>query len=326
MKLEKEDKSILFSYTDLPDIFFTEYLPVANGDFVKVYLFMVFLSKYDKEIKLNDLSKKLNIPFAVIQSALQFWEENGVITKKINGYVINNLQEIELHKSYVPNLSLSKEKIESNEKSQYRAKAIESINNLYFQGVMSPSWYSNIDLWFKKYGFDEQVMVALFDYCYNKSALNKNYVQAVAEGWASHNIKSYNDLELYSQKHENMAKIKKAIAKKLGRYNPLTQFEDEYIEKWILDYNYSLDIINIALKKTTSKANPNFDYLDKLISDWHDRNLKTASEIENFMAEFKQKNKNINNLKKQTNYNNYNKRTYDNLNDLYTNQDDEEGA
>ena len=326
MKLEKNDKSILFSYTELPDVFFTEYLSQANGDFVKVYLCLVFLAKYDKEIKLNDLSKKLNIPFSTIQSALAFWEELGVVTKKLNGYMLNSLQEIELHKSYVPNLSLSKEKLEDNEKNQYRAKAVESINHLYFQGVMSPSWYSNIDLWFKKYGFDEQVMVALFDHCFNKSALHKNYVQAVAEGWASHQIKSYNELENYQQKYENMAKIKKAIAKKLGRYNPLTQFEEAYIEKWILDFNYSLDIINIALKKTTSKANPNFDYLDKIISNWYDRNLKTVEEIENFMAEFKQKNKKIQELKKQTNYNNYNRRNYENLNDLYTNQDSSEGA
>ena len=53
MKLEKNDKSILFSYTELPDVFFTEYLSQANGDFIKVYLCLVFLSKYDKEIKLN---------------------------------------------------------------------------------------------------------------------------------------------------------------------------------------------------------------------------------------------------------------------------------
>ena len=326
MKLEKNDKSILFSYTELPDVFFTEYLSQASGDYIKVYLCIIFLAKYDKDIKLNDLSKKLNIPFSTIQSALAFWEELGVITKKLNGYTINSLQEIELHKSYVPNLTLSKEKIENNEKSKYRATAIESINNLYFQGIMSPSWYSNIDLWFKKYNFDEQVMVALFDYCFNKSALNKNYVQAVAEGWASHNIKTYNDLENYSQKYESMNKIKKSIAKKLGRFNPLTQFEEAYIEKWVLDFNYSLDIINIALKKTTSKANPSFDYLDKLISDWHDRNFKTANEIETFMVSLKQKNKNIETLKKQTNYNNYNKRTYDNLNNLYTNTDNSEGA
>ena len=118
-----------------------------------------------------------------------------------------------------------------------------------------------------------------------------------------------------------MTKVRKDIAKKLGRYNNLTQFEEDYIDKWMLDYNYNMDVINIALKKTTSKANPNFDYLDKLISDWYDRGLKTAEDVEKFLAEFKQKNKSAKDLeKKATNYNNYQKRDYTNLNDLYANK------
>ena len=114
--------------------------------------------------------------------------------------------------------------------------------------------------------------------------------------------------------------IKKEIAKKLGRFSPLTQFEEAIIEKWVVDFNYGLDIINIALKKTTSKANPSFDYLDKLISDWHDRNLKTVADVNNFLAEFKQKKKNIKQLEKKTNYNNYEQRNYDDLDSLYANK------
>ena len=320
MKLESSDKSILFSHTEIPDVFFTEYLSQASGDYIKVYLCLIFLKKYDKDIKLNDLSKKINVTFYSIKSALNFWEDLGVVTKKINGYILNDLQQIELYKSFVPNVSLSSEKIKQNAKSEYRARAIESINNTYFQGIMSPSWYSDIDLWFKKYEFDEQVMVALFDYCFNKSALHKNYIQTVAESWSHNKIKTYNDLENYFQKYENMTKIKKSIAKKLGRYGNLTQFEEAYIEKWLLDYGFSLDIINIALRKTTSKTNPNFDYLDKLLSDWHTRNLSTVQEIETFKNELKKKNKNIKELEKKTNYNNYQKRDYNNLNDLYANK------
>jgi len=320
MKLEKNEKSLIFSSTEIPDVFFTEYMCEANGDYIKVYLCMVFLSKFDKDIKLNDLSKKLNIPITNIQSALTFWEEKGVLTKKVNGYILNNLQEIELHKLYSPNLTLSAEDVKKTEDSKYRAKAIECINNMYFQGIMSPAWYSDIDLWFKKYEFDEQVMISLFDYCFNRSALHKNYVKAVADAWHKSNIKTYEDLEAYSAKQEKLAKMKKEISKKLGRYNPLTQFEDAFIEKWVLDYNYDLKIINIALKKTTSKANPSFDYLDKLISDWHDRNLKTEEDVNNFLSEMKQKKKNVKQLEKQTNYNNYEQRNYDNLDNLYANK------
>ena len=95
MKLETADLSSLFSNTLLPDIFFSEYLSEASGDYIKVYLYMLFLSKYDKDIRVNDLSKKLVLPLKTIQDAVKYWEEKCLITKKSTGYIINNIQNIE---------------------------------------------------------------------------------------------------------------------------------------------------------------------------------------------------------------------------------------
>lgn len=88
MKLENTEILPLFSKTEIPDIFFSEYLSQANGDFIKVYLYLLFLSKYDKDVKLNDLSKKLVLPLKVIQDALKYWEDIGVITKKIRDILL----------------------------------------------------------------------------------------------------------------------------------------------------------------------------------------------------------------------------------------------
>ena len=319
MKLEKNDLQELFSYTDLPDVFFTEYLSQASGDYIKVYLYMFFLSKHGKDIKINDLSKILSLDFKTIQDAIKYWEDNGVITKKTTGYIINNLQEIELHKLYKPKVSLSADTIKENAQNQYRAKAIETINNQFFQGLMSSAWYSDIELLFKKYGFDEEVMVELFRYCFNRSAMHRNYIQAVADSWKQKNIKTFNDLEIDSQKQEKLNILYKSVGKKLGYNRPLTQYEQAYIEKWSVDYGFTFEIIEIALKKTTSKSNPNFDYLDKLLSDWHDRGFKTSAEIENFLSSLKQKKKDIKELEKKTGYQNYNQRKYDNLDNLYAN-------
>ena len=235
MKLEQNDKSLLFSETTIPDIFFSEYLSELPSDYLKIYLYIMFLSKYGKDIKLNDLSKKLNIQLKIINDGLKYLEEHKLLTKKTNGYIINDIQELTLHNLYTPNLTMSKEKIEQNSKNQSRAKAIEHINNMYFQGIMGPSWYNDIDLWFKKFGFDEQVMIALFDYCYKRSALHRNYIQAVAESWGTNKIKTWNDLDRYSEKQENLNKFKKTIAKKLGKHNGLTQYEEAYIENWVLN-------------------------------------------------------------------------------------------
>ena len=320
MKLEQNDKSMLFSNTEIPDVFFTEYLSSANGDYIKVYLYILFLSKYDKDIKINDLSKKLALPLKTIQEAFKYWEEAGVLIKKHTGYILVNLQEVELLKLYSPKLTSSPEDIKKNAKNQYRAKAIENINNQFFQGIMSPSWYSDIDMWFKKYKFDEQVMLALFNYCFDHSALHRNYIQVVADSWYKNNIRSFSDLDKYYEKQEKISSVKKSIIKKLGLNRNLTVYEDAYVEKWTIDYGYSLDIIEIALKKTTSKSNISFEYLNKIISDWHDRNLKTATEIQEYIQMSKQKQENIKDMKKQvSNYNNSNQRTYDNFDNLYAN-------
>ena len=108
-------------------------------------------------------TKKLVLPVKDIQEAIKYWERSeGLITKKNTGYIVNSIQEIELHKLYKPRTALSAEQLQKSADSQKRAKAIEYINNKYFSGLMPTSWYPEIELWFKKFNFDEEVMIALF--------------------------------------------------------------------------------------------------------------------------------------------------------------------
>ena len=320
MKLEQNEKPLLFSETCIPDIFFSEHLSEIPGEYLKIYLYIIFLSKYGKDIKLNDLSKKLNIPLKSINEGLKFLEEHSLILKKTSGYILIDLQEQTLHNLYTPNLTESKEKVQQTAKNKSRAKAIEHINNMYFQGIMGPSWYNDIDIWFRKYDFDEQVMIALFDYCYKRSALHRNYIQKVAEAWASNKIKTWNDLDIYYQQQEYLNKIKKSIAKKLGKYNGLTQYEEAYIENWILNFGYQMNIIEIALKRTTLKQNSTFEYINTIITDWHERNLKTPEEVQAFLEQQKKQQKSAKQLKSKVSKANYEQRKYENLDFLYSNK------
>ncbi len=322
MKLEQNEKSLLFSETVIPDIFFSEYLSILPGDHLKIYLYITFLSKYGKEIKINDLSKKLNIPLKIVNDGFTFLEENNLITKRTTGYILTDLQEFTLHNLYTPNLTMSKDKIEQTSKNKSISKAIEHINNMYFQGIMGPSWYNDIDLWFKKYSFDEQVMIALFDYCYNKGAMHKNYIKTVAEAWSHNKVKTWNDLDKYYNNQETLLNFKKTIAKKLGKQSRLTQYEEAYIENWVVNFGYDMGIIELALKRTTFKQNPTFEYVNNIITDWHERNLKTPDEIMAFLETRKRQDKNTKTLKSQvdkTNNSSFEQRNYEDLNHLYAN-------
>jgi len=272
------------------------------------------------------MSKKLALPLKDINDSITYLEQNGLITKKESGYIIGNLQEMTLHKLYTPNLTVSPEKIADIAKNKARAKVITHINNAYFQGIMGPSWYNDIDLWFTKYNFDEQVMIALFDYCFNRSALHKNYVQKVAEAWGISKIQTWSDLDIYYQKQEKMAKMKKEIAKKLGRHSSLTQYEEAYIEKWVFDYGYDMNVIEIALKRTTLKSAPSFEYINNVISDWHERKLQTPNEVEAFLEQRKKQKREEKELHSQVNKASFDQRNYENLNFLYANMSDDYGG
>jgi len=318
MKLTQSEQPLLFSETSIPDIFFAEYLSQMPANSIKVYLYLIFLSKYQKDIKLNDLSKKIALPLKDINDSFSYLEENGFIIRKENGYILLNLQEQTLNKLYKPNLTLSPEKVADIAKNKARANIIEQINNTYFSGIMGPSWYNKIDLWLTKYNFDDQVLISLFDYCFRRSALNMKYVQTVAEAWGSNKIQTWEDLDSYYQKQDSIVKIKKTITKKLGKQT-ITQYEEAYIEKWLLDYGYNLNIIEIALKRSIYKTNPTFEYFNNIITDWHDRGLKTPEEILAFVEQREKQKKDTKKLEKKVAKASFEQRQYSNLSFLYAN-------
>lgn len=319
MRIEPKDNSLLFSSTDIPDIFFSEYLPLTSGDTVKVYLYISFLAKYGKDVNINEISKILSLSYDTVNDSIKFLEEQELLVKKPTGYIIANIQEKELNKLYSPKVTSSPEDIQKSEKSQYRAHAIESINNQFFQGLMSPNWYTDIDLWFNKFGFDEQVMIALFSYCADKKALHRNYIQAVAEAWSKSNIKTFEELDEYFAKSEKLNIFKKEISNKLRISRPLNTFEEEYISKWTNEYRYGMDIIEIALKRSTLKSNAGFEYYDKLLTDWHTKGLNTPQEVQNQITSYAEKGiktKQVNKIAQQFEYT---QSTFDSFDNLYDN-------
>ena len=321
MLIEPNEQKMIFNNTQLPDIFFAEYLTSIPGDYLKIYLYLVFLSKYNSDIKINDLSKHLSLPLNTINLGMKYLEETGLVLRTPQGYIITDLQNKMLNELYVMKVETSSEKIAQSAKNKERIQLVQYINNTYFQGVMGPTWYSDIDNWLDKFEFDEQVLITLFDYSFKKGALHKNYVQKVAEAWNQSKIKSIEDLENYFSEQEKIMKIKKEISKKLGKHGNLTQYEEAYIEKWVNDFKYDMDILEIALKRTTFKSNPSFEYLNNIITDWNDRNLRTPTQVKEFLEQRKKQVSSEKELKQKIKQENFEQRNYSDLSHLIKNKD-----
>jgi DnaD/phage-associated family protein len=307
-------KSILYSDTLVPDIFINEYMPSMDGDCVKIFVHCLFLSKYNKYASAKDLSKKLGIELNKVKDSLIYLESIGVISRKENSssITISDLKEKEIKKIYrLKQTSTPEEAVLSSERNKSRNAIIKSINNKFFQGVMPPSWYTDIDAWFDKYKFEDDVMFALFQYCYEHNGLTKNYIVKVADSWKSKNVCNSIDLDNYSLQYERFKSIRGKIVKKLGLGRNLTEYESEYVEKWVEKYKYDFEIIELALKKTPKKANPSFEYLNSIITDWYNNKLTAKEEILAYDNARKQSMKQQYKASEVSQHANYDQRKYD---------------
>ena len=192
MKFVKKSKMEL-NDTLVSDLFILNHMVSLEEVDIKVYLYLLFLSKTQTEIDNATFAKKICITENELSFSLDRLQTEELIIKTSQGFNIVDLKEVEVNKSYIPKMEPKVNRVQT-ELEKKRIAAAEAINESFFQGIMSLGWYTDIGTLFKNYSFSEEVMIALFHYCQERRALNKKYVYAVAENWYNGGVKTFEQL------------------------------------------------------------------------------------------------------------------------------------
>ncbi|WP_027107492.1 DnaD domain-containing protein [Lacticigenium naphthae] len=70
---------------------------------------------------------------------------------------------------------------------------------------------------------------------------------------------------------------------------PLSQIEIEKISAWIDKDNYSLDLIEYALREAVMNQIYNFNYVDRILLNWEKKNITTLQQVQKESEKYKQK-------------------------------------
>ena len=71
----------LASVTAVPDLFLEQYMPAANGEFVKVYLYLLKLVKdHQQDSTLSSMADFFSCTENDIVRALKYWEKQGILS------------------------------------------------------------------------------------------------------------------------------------------------------------------------------------------------------------------------------------------------------
>lgn len=280
----EESRKLLVSDTLVPDIFITEYLPVLGGLAIKIYIYSLLIVRSKKNITESELSTRMGTDNESVKAALTELASHELISFTEKGFEFSDIKAQEIEKIYRLKTSQTPVDLLSKDLLSEREKMMADISKTFFSGVMSPSWYCEIDNWFDRYRFEPQVVYALFNECKRRKKLDsKAYIAKVAQNWSNHNIVTYQDLNAYFLSYDKISKIFKKVGQKLRKN--ITEYDEELITKWVEKMEFEFDVIEIALRKTSKLASPNLDFTNKIIEEWFSHRLKTVEDVVKFEEE-----------------------------------------
>ena len=101
-----DDSAALFDATPVENMFITEYMLRAPGDFVKVYLYGLMLCYHNQErMTLTSMARDLDMTEEDVEHAFRYWARNGLVRQVGDNpvsYAYMNVKQLTLTRAQDP--------------------------------------------------------------------------------------------------------------------------------------------------------------------------------------------------------------------------------
>lgn len=259
--------------------FIDRYMAEANGEYVKVYLYLL---RHDgEEITVEAVADALNHTEADVRRAIAYWQRVGVFER--------NSQEQEAaadSSSEVPS-SVSRAAGETSAACACDMDALSKdetftqlvyISQKYLNKTFTPVDCQVFVNLYKNLNMAPELLEFLVEYCAQNGHTSLRYVEKVALSWHEKKIRTVEEARAYSR---SFSKESFAVMKAMGLTgrNPADS-EFELMEKWFRSFGFTKEIVVEACNRTIRTIhNPSFQYADRILSDWKEAGVRTKSDI-----------------------------------------------
>ena len=297
--------------TSISNIFLDEYMPGANGEYVKVYLYLLrSLGDSTRELSVIGLADVLDCTESDILRAFKYWEKQGLLKLECNAsnvllgiYLcepshLRTAGQPDRHASVatpgsspvVPSVAsasaVPERKAYSRDQlreftSQSDCRQLLFVCEQYMKKTLTPSEIETLLYFYDQLHFSVDLVEYLVEYCVCKGSSSIHYIEKVGLAWAEAGI---------------------------------TTVSLDYIEKWLGTYDFTLDLVLEACRRTMDRLHkPNFDYADKILQSWSEKKVHTLADVERLDQEHQKKNSTRKkpSAARATGFTNFQQRDYD---------------
>ena len=286
--------------TAVPNVFIDEYMADAQGEYVKIYLYLLRCMTGKKEtISISRMADTFDLTEKAVKRALRYWEKAHLLRLEFEEEVLTGICLVEQtkagdrEKKKSDKVSLRRERKldEAPTKTAYSSDEIdtfgkqESIKELLYaaESLVGRS-LTRTDLnsmlsWYDELSFSPELIIYLIEYCCENGHKSLHYMNKVALSWKESGVETEKQAkDLVRQRSRIYHKVVKSFGI-TGR--ALAEPELAFIDKWKKEYRFSDDMIEEACKRTIlSIQSPSFEYTDAILKSWLEKKIMTPEEVE----------------------------------------------
>ena len=294
------------STTEIPNQFIDEYMTNANGEFVKIYLYLLrCMNSPGCSFSISRTADKFDHTEKDIRRALKYWEKMNLLRleydedKSISGIYFldsepavpkDDIVPLKKAEFVIPPVSQTSGKKAAPKKAAYtpgemaRLKEHEEVRDLlfvaesYLARPLTSTDMQSLFYWYDGLGLSSDLIVYLLEYCIAGGHSSLHYMEKVALSWKESGIETVAQAKRSVNTH---SQLHYAVLKALGiKGRSLAPAESAYLEKWSKELGFGQDMITEACSRTILTIHqPNFEYTDRILLNWNKQNIHTLSDI-----------------------------------------------
>ncbi|MCR4605666.1 MAG: DnaD domain protein [Eubacterium sp.] len=309
--------------TSVPNDVILHYIIRANGEHVKVYLYLLMACQYPGltgQVSVESLADRLECTERDIVRALRFWEREGLLSisgdgENIDGITLHDL-DTEVYDSdrtfvdtQVPHLKVLKNQPEERmipeddsipipERTDYSEDVIDALTrdkemkktlNAVEKALKNPLSQTHMQLVMYlvcDLGFSSELVSYLYELAASRGKTKPRYIETIAINWAKKGITTPEEAKEESSEYSGKYLI---IRKALGIHRDLAPAEKEIIDGWS-EYSFTQDILEEACRRTVLQTgDTNLNYVSKILASWYASGVRMYSDIEKVDDDYKKK-------------------------------------
>ncbi len=295
--------------TSVPNLFIDEYMTQANGEYVKIYLYLLRnLSRPDGGFSLSQIADHFDCTERDILRALMYWERLQLFRleydsgKNLSGicFLTDALRGTLEQQEAEPEDSANRFiRATGPDTADYSADAIrafcskEDIHELvyvaeqYLCRTLNHNDLNTLFFWYDRLSFSTELIEFLIETSVSRGHTSLRYMHKIAEDYAQRGVRTVQEAK---QLQLHTSTLYSTVMKAFGiRGRHLVPSETSFLKQWSTGFGFDAEMIREACTRTINTIHePNFGYAHSILEKWHNQGIHTMEEVKKADEAFQQ--------------------------------------